>query len=321
MTAWTTQAIQVAVLHAGAVAVHLGCFVYGLIVLSEYDSVKPTELFFARYDYRYYEIAPGYWLPWKSNTWWFPSPALMHTIVSGLTTASHAYQIGMIAKGTYGPLNGPTPIRANPIRWVEYAITATLMTLANTSASGILPIELAVCVLAMGIAQQLMGHLLEISRGQRGQQRVFAVVGWLLQFGTGILLVYRTFSSRPPQDDVQLMLTVSYAVFYGLFGLLCISDTFQWTIPCGGKSPPPIFPNYWKVDALYVVLSITSKQSLFWLALGDARDRFMEDNNLAMPDTWVLGVLFPGVLLVALSILIWQLPGSLKTNVQYSRVF
>jgi hypothetical protein len=337
------------VFHTAAALVHLACFVYGMWLSAgtKFDKRPPsTKIVRTHYNYARtdYSSASYYYSPLvKTYEEAFPSPLLMHTIVASCTFVSHTLQALLLYfDSPWYNLNDIEEKQRNPVRWVEYAITATLITLANAASTGEMGVPLFSCIVAAGVVQQLIGLILErlrvkatqvLSATDRDQilnHRLLYGMGGVLQLGVTVFLVQRI---TPPSEvgNLQSSGTVVYAVFYSLFGLLAFVDVvmpwYRGQKLCGnsnelesasvgilrgapkgravtGKQGEP-YLSYGSVDALYIVLSLTSKQALFWITVADGLRWMSPTPALSAPiAAWLLGVAIPVAVLIFLSIYI-----------------
>ena len=310
-------------LHAAAAVVHLSCFGYGLNLVygQNFDSAPPaTKVVRRHYSYAdrgssgskyYYESPPK---EYESD---FLSPLAMHTYVAIVTAVSHTVQAVRIGWNTEY-LAKIDSGRSNWMRWAEYAVTATAITLANAAATGIMSFPLMSCMVTAGVVQQMVGYLLEKLRDRPHEHFVLFIMGSLLQTGITVFLIQRIL---PPSSTgtLQQSGTVVYGIFYALFGILAYLDVVRpsRTFLRGRKSADsknaynPMVPQktasrwplqYKVVDALYIVLSLTSKQALFWITAADGlgwiEPKPVLSHNIA---AWVLGIAVPVTALICLT--------------------
>lgn len=109
----------------------------------------------------------------KKNHLFSISPIAIHAIISLATAVSH-----ILASVFYKcEKDGVKNNRPNRLRWAEYSITATAITLSGYISVGQGDIFILVIVIIMGFLLQACGYLMEKLATEKGQSWRFLVVG------------------------------------------------------------------------------------------------------------------------------------------------
>lgn len=153
------------------------------------------------------------------------SPILIHVIVSILTGASH-----MLSFHFYKEY-GLCQTRPNKIRWAEYAVTATLMTLSAYISLGEGNILFLVTTIIMGIVLQFCGYAIEDS--VRGNWRYIFLIAVLIEFAIVIPLFVLTGEVENRKAGLVEAL-VFYAIYYSLFAINSLWDACKVSYPDTG---------------------------------------------------------------------------------------
>lgn len=268
---------QFLALHALAITLHLLCAVYAFATPLAYTTPIPTELSRVQYNAleeqeTYYRVAET----WKFD---FPSVILLHGIVALVTIGFHAvmyipahsrYSAVIWAQGYF------------PIRWIEYSITCTLMSISSIVSAGNSDFTTVLATVCFGIALQSLGAAIE----QRKETvYYFLFVGGCINLGISVSTIWYIASSTGVTTP-QVLEFLAYGFYYALFPINCIRDAL-YRKGC-----------FVKTDWLYNVLSLTSKVGLFWLQVGEVQRKIY-------PGPWSefqifgLGIVFPLILLGA----------------------
>jgi hypothetical protein len=193
----------------------------------------------------------------------------------------------------------------NPLRWTEYAITATLMSSFGAIAVGITDFYLFLKMLSSGIALQSVGYILEVLSAteertalknvyteykdvdpaigkklkrvahalRRREQRIFRLLWWVVGFFLNItnvlILLWQTFASRLG-DALWLYIanSVPFAVWFNTFGYISQRTFEKWR-----QFEDPYF-----AEKYYIILSLSTKVAVFWLSFGTFRE-IIESNG------------------------------------------
>ena len=233
-------------LHLLAIAAHTLCFVYSFASPTGYTTHIPTELVTVKFTdtiNTYYDIQ-------EARIINLPSVVFFHGIVALVTVLFHSILYLPIH---YKFANIVWNQRFFAIRWVEYSITCTLMTLSSVMSSGMFDFNFVITIIVSGMALQLIGCTIE---QLKQQWKILVIIGSGIEFGIAWSLIWYTVTSVD-MSHYQWIETISFLFYYGLFPLNCIVDA-TYRKNC-----------FLKTDWTYNVLSITSKFALFWLQVGE----------------------------------------------------
>ena len=240
-------------LHLIAIATHTACFVYSIVSESGYDTPITTVLkrvsFAKSTDSTYYDVREAYTIN-------LPSVVFIHGLVALITTLFHSL--------LYLPIHYKFSHliwhqKYFTLRWVEYGLTCTLMTISSVLSSGTNDFNFLLTALFLGVALQLVGATVEQIKYQ---WKLLIVIGIFIDLGLSWSLVWYTLTS-PNISNYQIIETLSFVFYYALFPLNCIADAV-YRKNC-----------FVRTDWTYNVLSLTSKFALFWLQVGEVeRDTF-----------------------------------------------
>jgi hypothetical protein len=158
------------------------------------------------------------------------------------------------------------------LRWAEYAVTATLLGATNVVATGGNDVTLLALTCVAGVALQACGYISELAwQPAPALSRLVVVVnitGFLL-FGGGVGVIMHQIMNSTNVAPVWHQQTAAYGIYFASFGLNSVLrslnagawGSFAWT------------------ERVYLVLSVTSKTSLFWLSTAGTR-QVLEDRGL-----------------------------------------
>jgi hypothetical protein len=146
---------------------------------------------------------------------------------------------------------------SNPLRWIEYSITASLMTWVILQLSGVTNIFILVVVgVLMNIALQAMGYIQE-----KVKQLTYmpTVIGWLLFVGQWTIIMGYFFaavtSERPPGAA-----TVPWFVYVIIIGLFFMFSAFGFVQLAGVAE----YLSPYQQEIALSILSLTAKLFLTW---------------------------------------------------------
>lgn len=177
-------------------------------------------------------------------------------------------------------INSPS---ANPLRWIEYAITATIMASFGQAAIGITDFYLFIRNVTCGITLQGLGYLIEVISPFRNledsgsfpakkiYQSLYYFQGLLNNLPFVGILLYQTFGSET-HGAFRIFIQNAFplAIWYNTFGVICQMSFFEWR-----QFSDPKFAEKW-----YIVLSVSTKVAIFWTEFATFR-RIFEDNGAA----------------------------------------
>jgi Heliorhodopsin len=165
---------------------------------------------------------------------------------------------------------------ANPLRWVEYAITATTMSCFGSIAIGINDFYYFLKLVFSGVCVQLLGYgieTLDLMTDAQLKTRLFNLLfyglGQLLNLPSIAILLYQIYASKT-HGAFWLFLenTLPFALWFNTFGIICQCNFKKWR-----QFQDPYFTERW-----YIVLSLSTKIAVFWLSFGTFK-KIAEDNG------------------------------------------
>lgn len=284
----------------------------------------------------------------KKRTLGSVSPIFIHALVSCITAASHW------ASFLFYNIHGLKRYRPNPIRWVEYSITATLMTFSGFIGIGHGDLFFLLSICFLGVLLQYCGYKVE-ETAVRGQWRPYFWVGVFVEIAIALPLVYGTSAASREEGGFGLsILLVCYILYYSSFAFNAFWDAAylapgalsdqtaldhemmkkadraknnqSWTIMGRQQTAKErqnsdyADPGFMITDERYAVLSLTSKTALFWITVGtlmyevDEHDR----QDLWLSVIWSM-VGAPAVLLLLFLLYqTWNLPSWARTILSYA---
>jgi hypothetical protein len=149
---------------------------------------------------------------------------------------------------------------ANPLRWIEYAITATLMFLFGNLGVGLTDAAYFLKSMTTGVALQACGYAIELLDCKRKAdvrhfKIYFYVIGNLLNLVSVVSLLYQVFASDSGSaKNLYIQNTVPFALWFQTFGLVAYQAFYKT-----GKFADPWFAEKW-----YVLLSLSTKVATVW---------------------------------------------------------
>lgn len=261
-------------LHSSAIFLHLASGALGAWTLFSFDPRVPVTaplIEFVDNSATYFRYEPRVWFT-TSVLWPLVS-------VEFITATSHiVYLLALIFPAVDKGIrkyvvNTPS---LNPLRWVEYGITATIMTSFGSVNLGITDAYFFVKQVGDGVALQVCGVIIEMLDGEN--DAVFKLVWWmigtLINFSGLICFLYQTFASST-HSALWLFIenSVPFAVWFQTFGLVARAQYFS------SSKQFPLFRDRFLVERWYIVLSVSTKIAVFWLGFGTFR-KILEDNGV-----------------------------------------
>ena len=165
----------------------------------------------------------------------------------------------------------------NPLRFIEYSSSASIMLVCISLLNGITDLDLIVCISVLTAMCQIMGLVVELVEDLK-VKLILHLCGWV-QFITAYAIIFRAFfnsiiksnSTNPP--EFVYVIVFSLFMLYGCFGFVQLSelilelkcfDKIQTNkiiskIRINGKINPKL------KEITYVILSLTAKLLLGWL--------------------------------------------------------
>lgn len=153
----------------------------------------------------------------------------------------------------------------NPWRWIEYSITASLMSSFGALNIGIDSFPYFVTLLSSGVALQLCGYIIETLDCKVPKDvNLFHIIwmqGTFLNLTNVGILLYQLFGSST-HTTVFYYNILPFTILFQTFGFVARCSFFKW--------------RNFKDDAFteesYVILSLTTKVAVFWLGFATFRE-------------------------------------------------
>jgi hypothetical protein len=200
----------------------------------------------------------------------FEVPALLPLCAVEFATAFFhvVYALAILSPGVEATVRlfFDTP-SANSLRWFEYALTATTMSAFGAVNSGIFSFPYFVKVVFSGFALQACGYIIELlDSGSPRDWRIFDVVWWhigtALNLSTIGIMLYQIFGSKTHGAFwLFVQNTVPFALWFNTFGLISRWLFHKWRQ----------FSDPWFCERWYIILSLSTKVAVFWLAFAHVR--------------------------------------------------
>ena len=248
-------------LHIAAAVVHTLCALYAFATPAFYGSIplRAARVAVDATSFRRVQVFTVH----------IPSAALLHGIVAVVTALFHILVYIPIYRSVLAQRVWDQGYLM--VRWAEYAITCTLMSLASSTTSGDDDLNHAVALLLSGAALQLVGACIEQNR--RASAGLLAV-GGLINAAASYPTVWYILTAEH-SEETRWVAFLAYTFYYALFPLNCFWDAVYRT-------------DFRRTDWVYALLSLTSKVALFWIQVGEESDF----------QVYVLGVALPLVILL-----------------------
>lgn len=234
------RAQQLKRLNIGAGLLHMINFVAGLILVVLYSSRSFRGILSTDFNLTYKQIGQ-YPLVWVDLPFSFIT-ALFHLYLAYGAESNTRYRSYVFVKGY------------NPYRWIEYAITASLMTWVIMQVAGVTNVITLVVVGVVGnVVLQFQGHLMDISNPSNRTNTIWTptAIGWLL-FCAQWALIWSYFFALTTRTWVVYTIVIGCFVFFCLFGLLQLLHYMR------------ILKDPYVVELGYMTLSYTAKFYLNW---------------------------------------------------------
>lgn len=145
----------------------------------------------------------------------------------------------------------------NPLRWIEYSITATTMTWVICQLVGITNIFLLLAVAVFGnIILQIMGHLMETLNSDRSKGVNWwpTIIGWVIFAGQWACIwtyfLYAAINAPTGPPTFVYIVVIGLFIAYDLFGLVQLLHY----VNCRN-----FLNSTFAVEAAFITLSLTAK--------------------------------------------------------------
>ena len=229
--------------HLFAAGLHLAWSAGGLALMPDVEVTVPVYYVPAawggpnvvapgepRVEFRYYTLRVLLWFPFVT--------AMFHLVYASLPGAGGVW---------------------NRLRWLEYAITATMLTMNAVVGSGVMDYDAFLAIVVLMVGMQGAGLGLDIVHGKETEKGMRPL---LLAIGFANLAVVVTILGRHANELETIirnrMVAALYGIYYfsfGVSGTLRAYDVWLWS------------SSAW-TELVYAVLSLSAKTSLFWLSYG-----------------------------------------------------
>lgn len=238
------------------------------------------------------------------------SPILVHAVVSVITSFSHFTSYAIYKT------HGLSPSRPNHIRWIEYSITATLMTFSAMISLGEGDILFITSIAIAGILLQSCGWLIEktcvlpgsTSDDEPTYKKIwfsFFILGVVIEMAIVLPLVVLTATIENKKTGIDESI-IFYTFYYALFAVNSFYDARVMTMAQDSisvdENNEPYDKAFMLTDERYAVLSFTSKQALFWITIGMVMRQ--SSSTSEGEDAWYSGAILMGMILPLVG-LIW----------------
>lgn len=259
-------------LHAFALFLHAVCAVYAFTSSVATETPIPVHLDLVSYGAptTYYDVE-------ERLSFALPSVITLHGIVAVVTFLFHAL---LYVPAHYLFADRIWKQGFFPLRWVEYSVTCTLMSIASISSAGNSDFTTIMGVLVLGPVLQSLGCFIE----QEKKARFLFLVGFFVNVAISMSSIWYILSAATA-SYLQILEFLAYGFYYGLFPLNAYADTFRQDA-------------FVRTDWYYNVLSLSSKFALFWLQVGEVEKKSIPGY---WPDMQIygLGIALPFVILAA----------------------
>jgi hypothetical protein len=146
-----------------------------------------------------------------------------------------------------------------PLRWIEYAITASILSAWGQLQIGNSSFYFFLQTLSSGIALQAIGLLLEKLDSESQRDSNIAGILWntasVLNIVPVPVLLYQLFASKTHNQWTFIYNILPYSVWFQSFGIVAWLSFKKYR-----QFADPLFAEKW-----YIILSLTTKMTVFWL--------------------------------------------------------
>jgi hypothetical protein len=262
------------ILQTVSIILHTSCAIYAFT--SEFAFTAPIPAKLARVNYQPTNESL-YFTTISETVIYIPSVIVIHGIVAIVTVLFHFIYIPIHYK--FSKLVWDQSFLT--IRWIEYSITCTLLSISSTMTNGTTDFNVLISIIFYGLALQLIGCIIEQNKRN---YRPLLFLGSLI----GLANAYSSIWYITTADEIysnKLIEFLAYTFFYNLFPLNCLLDAI-YRKNC-----------FKRTDWFYIILSLSSKFSLFWLQVVDV-ERKIEDNITNTLKIYILGIILPSIILL-----------------------
>jgi hypothetical protein len=152
--------------------------------------------------------------------------------------------------------------KANPLRWVEYSLSASIMLWVIATLSGVADINTLISIVIMNICMQFLGCIIEYETSKRVKYGL-TLVAWGLFVGLWAPIVSQFVYALDKIQDTEFdkikpilySIISTLTVLFSSFGILQLAYVFEYIQ----------FESYEKG---FIILSFVAKSLLTWLTIG-----------------------------------------------------
>jgi hypothetical protein len=162
----------------------------------------------------------------------------------------------------------------NYFRWIEYAISSTIMTFLIAIVCGVKVLDTVILLLFMNVGMILCGQIIEAASGVNAYniKVVATLIGWILLVGIAVILFISFFNAL--QDGKENGYKVPTYVYFIIFPLIAWYASFGFVSLWGAFGKNQSVEKYIKVEKAYIFLSLFSKINLgYVIAFGLTRPK------------------------------------------------
>lgn len=253
------------------------------------------------------------------------SPIMIHAVVSIITGFSH-----MLSGWVYRMDGGVCLSEPNYIRWGEYAITASLMSISGLVSLGFTDAIVLISFFMVGVGIQLCGLFMEATKGLSISKIknfkepkmlwwYFFYLGCIMQLSITIPITVWTATADPNRPFGLWWAWLIYVVYYLLFPINAVYDAMrvprELIVTSEGTGLRKLTA-FSYTDKRYIILSFCSKISLYWITVASLMYNMTEDNER---DSWYAVVFIACVVPALLTAfwLVWSLRRSQEIYADY----
>ena len=258
--------------HVGAITAHLVSGALGAAVVARYDPHVPVVASLVSFGAN---GATAAYMSAKPKTLFWTSALWPLVAVEFITAFFHVLYILQLKSPDFKLFvrRFAQTSSLNALRWYEYGITATLMISFGSVVVGANDFYFFLKLVTNGIALQCIGYCIELLDRTPTSERIFNIlfyaVGLNLNLINVAVLMTQVFASDTGSAKQYYAVNALPMTFwFQTFGLLA-SMAYKKT---------RIFANPYIVEEWYIILSLSTKITVFWVAFGTFR-KVLEDNG------------------------------------------
>lgn len=200
----------------------------------------------------------------------YPLGALL-PIFPALSSAHHSY----LGWGDESRLKDVLDTRVNASRWLEYSVSASVLTWVIAQLAGITEVELLTNLVLANVALQTTGYLVEQAVARKDFESAYTVTyaGWavfLAQWFPILLRFFTVLEDRAVPDSVYSIIFV-LLFFYACFGiaqLAYVRACHRVDKDNKGDDEATLRRYFIRYEQTMLALSLSSKSFLTWMCYG-----------------------------------------------------